>query len=294
VLYLIGFALSSTALFLNFRWFETWNIQRLPVICLNYLVCTVVAFSAHWISSGSQSPEELTNWWFWPFLVGCMFLANFFLTSRSVEQNGVQASSVATKTSLLIPFVVSLALNQFRDFNLLGLGGLVLGLLSILFVGLEKSHRKTASIGNAWILLVAIFIGTGSTDILSQLCVRLWIPESARHAFIVLVFASAFLGSFLWILFQEKSIRVLFSPKIIFAGLLLGIPNYLSYWFILKALDAFQGRGDVVFPAGNLLVILLSSFFSILLFKEQPGFKTWIGLGLSVFSLVFLIFSFLY
>jgi drug/metabolite transporter (DMT)-like permease len=294
VFYLVGFALSSTALFLNFRWFETWNVKTLPVLCLNYLICSIVAYVAHCAASGDLFPNACALWWASPLILGSLFLANFFLTSRSVEKNGVQASSVATKTSLLIPVFVSLALNDFKDFDLWGLAGLVLGFLSILAIGFGKGTVGEQPWGKSKMLLIAIFFGTGFTDILSQISTRNWVPESDRHLFIILVFASAFLGSFGWILRQERSFRSLLSRKSILAGTLLGIPNYLSYWFILKALDAFEGRGDIVFPAGNLLVILFSSFFSILLFKEKPGPGTWLGLGLSAFSLVFLIFSFLH
>jgi drug/metabolite transporter (DMT)-like permease len=74
----------------------------------------------------------------------------------------------------------------------------------------------------------------------------------------------------------------------ILGGLILGFPNFLSFYFLLGALSDFGNSAAFVFPIYNVLSMLTSSFLAWILFKEtlQPLNK--LGLALAVLA-IFLI-----
>ena len=69
-------------------------------------------------------------------------------------------------------------------------------------------------------------------------------------------------------------------------GILLGVPNYFSAKFLLKALDDIAAV--VVFPTYSVATVVLISLAGLVLFKEKLGKKQWIGLGLILAALALL------
>lgn len=277
--------LCSSALYVNFRLFESWNVDRLQVISVNYFVCILLGygFSANEFSISQQ--DFFSPWALLAFALGGLFLANFFLTSLTVEKEGLPSASVATKISLVIPFVFSLVAHQGEGFHLLSLIGLVFSGLAIWFVSGPESSIGSGKI--AW-LPIAVFAGTGLTDVLSQWGNEILVPQSKQSVFVFLVFVGAFLASLVGLALRQTEEGKALHPRTMLAGFVLGVPNYFSYLFLLKALDSFDNQGNIVFPAGNLGVILVTGFVAVLLFKDALSKRKLLGIAFSILSLVFL------
>ena len=75
--------------------------------------------------------------------------------------------------------------------------------------------------------------------------------------------------------------------KSIFSGILLGIPNYFSIYFVLKSLDELGGI--VVFPVLNIGVVLLSTIISFIYYKEQMSLLNWMGISMSCISIILIL-----
>jgi len=73
--------------------------------------------------------------------------------------------------------------------------------------------------------------------------------------------------------------------KNIVGGIALGIPNYFSIYFLVKALRSGILESSGIFTVNNVLIVLLSTLVGILLFKERLLPKNWLGIDLAVFSL---------
>ena len=73
--------------------------------------------------------------------------------------------------------------------------------------------------------------------------------------------------------------------KSLWAAIPLGIPNFLSFYFLLKALDAFQNNGAYVLPIYNISVILLSAIIAVIFFQEKLSNLNKIGLVLAVIAI---------
>ena len=97
------------------------------------------------------------------------------------------------------------------------------------------------------------------------------------------VFFTAFIIGLLKVIWDGKRI----IRKNIIAGIILGIPNYFSIYFILLALKHLGGI--YVFPILNIGVVLLSSIISWLFYKEQMSKTNWIGIVLACLSIIIIL-----
>ena len=70
------------------------------------------------------------------------------------------------------------------------------------------------------------------------------------------------------------------------AGAAVGIPNYFSSSFLLKSLSGLPAF--VVYPAFSAGTLVLVTVIAIIMFREIPGKKTWIGIGLIAAALILL------
>jgi multidrug transporter EmrE-like cation transporter len=71
-------------------------------------------------------------------------------------------------------------------------------------------------------------------------------------------------------------------------GVLLGITNYLSLYFLLKCLEAPGSESSTVFAYVNIGVVLTSFVSGILLFGERPERSRIIGVVLSIIAITIL------
>ena len=74
--------------------------------------------------------------------------------------------------------------------------------------------------------------------------------------------------------------------KSIVGGLFLGIPNYYSMYFLIKALQSKNLESATVFTLINIGIILLTTFFGILLFKEKLLKQNYFGIALAIIAVI--------
>jgi hypothetical protein len=82
-----------------------------------------------------------------------------------------------------------------------------------------------------------------------------------------------------------------FEIKSLVGGLALGIPNFFSIFFLVKALrsDLFDSSG--IFTVNNVAVVALSTLTGIIFFMERLKLKNWIGIFLAILSILLISFS---
>ena len=70
----------------------------------------------------------------------------------------------------------------------------------------------------------------------------------------------------------------------VLAGIILGIPNYFSMYFVLIALE--QLGSIYVFPVLNIRVVLTSAIASRFFYNENMSFTNWIGIFFACISIL--------
>ena len=105
-----------------------------------------------------------------------------------------------------------------------------------------------------------------------------------EHVINVSIFFGAFILSFIFNFYK----RELYQAKNIFGGIVLGIPNYGSLYFLLKALDASNLESSKIFPINNICIVCATAFAGIFIFSEKFNRKKLIGLGMAILSIIFI------
>ena len=67
--------------------------------------------------------------------------------------------------------------------------------------------------------------------------------------------------------------------------MVLGIPNYFSIYFLVKALRSNLLDSSGIFTINNVAIVIISTLLGIVFFKEQLSLKNWIGIILAVISI---------
>lgn len=274
--------LFSSLIFVIFKLFETYKVQTLFAIITNYVVaCTVGILLYQGTVQISTIPKKP---WFWgSFALGALFIVVFNLMAATAQKVGVSVASVATKMSLVIPVLVGIFFYK-EELGALKLLGILLALLAVYFASVKVS---TGSIDKkSFLLPIMVFLGSGLIDVSLNYFRDAYIPKEDSAIFSATVFgAAATIGCVLILLRSFKQTLGL-NIKNIIGGICLGVPNFFSIYFLLRALGNESLNSATVFTLNNVAIVLFSTLLGIVLFKEKLLAKNWFGIGLAVISII--------
>ena len=75
------------------------------------------------------------------------------------------------------------------------------------------------------------------------------------------------------------------------SGVILGIPNYFSIYFLLVAIKSFSLKSAFVFGINNIGIVLLSTLLSVIIFQEKLSSINKFGVLASVLSIILIAYS---
>lgn len=272
--------LFTVSLFIFFKEFDKRNINTHQAITFNYFTAAVLATLLY------NNPLFLTDiiyvsWVYHTIALGIFFVVMFNVMAKTTQKLGISIASIASKMSLVIPVIAALFFQRNLELSMYNYFGIFLALIAIFLTFKKKQETK-----NSIKIAIILFFGAGILDSFLDY-IREKYLESINdfNIFIILVFTIAFLTGFVLIIFKRNKITV----RNIIAGILLGIPNYFSIYFVLLSLDSLGGA--IVFPVLNIGVVLISTIFSYLIYKENLNKENWLGIILACTS-IFLVLSF--
>ena len=273
--------LCSSLIFVVFKLFAVYRINTLLAIVTNYLVACTCGWlffpqSIH-LSALSSQP-----WFFGTLLLGVFFIVIFTIMAKSSQINGVGVTSVATKMSLVIP--VLFAVLYYKDMlSILQVLGILLALVAVYLASTKQSTKLSKR--HLWLPLM-VFLGSGIIDTSIKFMQEDYLRDSEYPIFSSTVFGAASLSGLLFLGTTRLKKPVEFNLKSILGGICLGVPNYFSIFFLLRALNSDSLNSSSVFTINNVAIVLFSTLLGIVLFKEHLSTKNWLGVGLAVISIV--------
>ncbi|MEP2059464.1 EamA family transporter [Maribacter litoralis] len=286
-MYLALSILFSSLIFVVFKLYTKYKVQTIYAIIVNYFIACVVGLLYY------QKPinafEIPQKSWFWgSILLGLLFILIFNLMAATSQKLGVSVASVATKMSLTIPVLFGVFF--YREvLTVLEIIGILLALLAVYFSSLKENKIKAEKW--AFALPILVFIGSGTIDTSIKYFQDAHMPEEEYALFSATVFASAGMFGLLFIGYKSVQQQIKINLKNVIGGVCLGIPNYFSIYFLLKALQHPTWNSASVFTINNVAIVMFSTLLGIVLFKERLTFKNWLGIGLAVFSIILVAFG---
>ena len=249
---------------------------NVSMLAMNYLMCLSIA--AGYTGFGNLFPDHpaLYSTLGMGAIHGILYLTAFVLLQFNTKQNGVVLSAIFMKLGLLVPMVASVCFfgETPEPMQILGF---FIAIGAIILINFETGQ----SVMQFRAGLILLLLGGGCADVMSKVFEQL--GNAALSAqFLLYTFLVAFLlctGLVLWKKERPGKNEVCF-------GFLIGIPNFFSAKFLLRALDTVPAV--IAYPTYSVATIFMVTLAGVLIFKERLGKRQWIAVAQILAALVLL------
>ncbi len=282
--YILFVVILSSLIFVVFKLFDRYKVDTFQAITINYLVASffgILIVGAEFnINLISQKP------WLWhAVFIGFMFILTFVLFALSSQKAGVAITAVFSKMSVVLPVIAGIFLYS-ETLNWLKILGIIstMGAFILIFYKKDKSKIKWAVI----ILPILIFFGNGIVDTSLKFIEHHYISGD-YNLFLTMIFVTALILGILISLFKYLKLKKPFTLHTIIGGTVLGLINYTTTYFMLKAMAVFQS--NVLFPIQNVGIVMMSALFGLVLFREKLSLINWIGIFVSIMAILLIAFA---
>jgi drug/metabolite transporter (DMT)-like permease len=275
--------LCSTSIYLIFKIRNRFDASLPGLVMVNYLVAVILGLVLN-PTPFNISDVLSASWLPIAALVGFLFVIMFLLIGWSSETAGMGITSIATRMSMVIPILFSMLL--FGE--MVTLSKVLKIVLTFLAVMLAIYHRPDRNLKPliAFMPLI-LFIGSGSVDTLVKVAQHHFIPDNDLELFSSTLFAVSFISS-LTLLFKRKNEQKLLGRGTIVLGILLGLVNFGSLYFLINALNRSGLDSSLVFGINNLSIVSLTLLIGNMFFREKLSKINWVGIFLSIICIVLL------
>ncbi len=237
------------------------------------------------LTESSFTFSELPNkpWFIGATCLGALFVSIFFVMAMTAQRNGVSVTSVAGKMSVVIPVIFGVFLYN-ESVTILKIAGIIIALIAVYLASVKE--KSTASKNAGLLFPILLFLGSGAIDTILKFIESNYVTNDDVSIFSGSLFGIA--ATFAGIVLIIKSIkkREAFGLKNVIAGIVLGIPNYFSIVFLIKALQTEGFESSTLFTINNVAIVIVSTIVGILVFKEQFSIKNKIGVALAILGIV--------
>ncbi len=287
MIYLIVSVLISSFLFVIFKLFEVYKVNTLQAIVVNYIVAATTGFLVY---DGNITITEIpqTSWFWGTIFLGLLFISVFNLMALTSQRNGLSVASVAGKMSVVIPVIFGVWAYK-ESIHLLKITGIILALAAVYLTALKENSISKSK--NSLLFPFLLFIGSGVIDAAIKYFETKHLPEGGIPIFSATIFAIAAITGIFILLVKAIKGELTINLKNIIAGICLGIPNYYSIYFLLEALNTEGLESSTLFTINNVAIVMLTTLFGLLLFKEKLIRKNWYGIGLAIISILIISFA---
>ena len=281
MIFLLLSILFSTGLFVVFKYFGIYKIDVLKAIFVNY----IVAFSMGFFFAERQIPISeiyLQPWFSGALFLGALFVSIFFVMAMTAQKNGVSVTSIAGKMSVVVPVFFGIILYN-ESVTFLKIVGIIMALIAVYL----SSVKEEKSEKNGTLLLpILLFIGSGTIDTLLKYIQENYVADEDVSIFSGSLFGIA--GAFAFLILVIKTLKKIesFGYKNIIAGIILGVPNYYSIIFLIKALQNKNFESSTLFTINNVAIVVVSTLVGLFFFKEKFSVKNKIGVAMAVLAII--------
>jgi drug/metabolite transporter (DMT)-like permease len=280
--YLLAVILLNTVLYAFFKVFPRFKVDTLQAIVANYWVC--VATGSIFLGYFPVSSTSITQAWTpWAILMGAGFISIFNLVAYCTRIDGITTATIANKLSLVIPVLFSIFLysEQTGVMKILG--------IALAFPAVYLTTRVKGEEGKVQSLFwpALLFLGSGLLDTLVKFVEQKFLdtPQVQAEYTIHVFSTAAVIGTVLIIVLAALG-KIKLHPRNIIAGIVLGVPNYFSIYYLIRLLNSDYMESSAAIPVSNIGVVVTSSLVALIIFREKANKQRIIGLVLAIAAIL--------
>lgn len=282
---------SSMLLAISFKVLDNLKINAFQAIVANYYVAATMGYLT---ASTFIPPAELPaqSWFIISFMLGFVFILILNVISITTQKLGITVAGVANKMSIVIPVTVAVILYG-DSLNAIKAIGLLMALAAVFLTSKKdnKSAPDQKTDKKLYIFPMLIFFGSGLIDSSINYAQRNYLNDETFPLFLSVIFGTAGIIGTITLLYQMFIKKEQIEAKAIFAGLIIGLINYCSMYFVIKCLNDKLFEPSVFFPVNNMGILAVSTLAAFIVFKEKLSKTNWIGIALALVSIFTIAFS---
>ena len=306
----------SLAIGMIFKYTGRERMDRVTLLTVNY--AAAVATAGVLLAVGGRTMSAGLTWS--PSLLGlaigtgALLIAGFFVLMLATDVAGMSLAIGVMRVSVVIPFLASWII--WNEVPTMAQGaGMGVAAASFFLIAHRPSEplpvlagstgppeaavSERASTGPSSTpasssslkvlgVLALTFASGGAVDVSMKTFQEVFGAANSRVLFLLLAFGVSFLIGAAIVLVRGLRSGDWPEARTVVWGLGLGVINYGSLEFILRAIE--QLPGTFVFPANNIAIVILAAVLGVTVWKETLTRPNRIGLGMAVVALLLLNF----
>ena len=282
MIYLLLSIIASTLIIVLFKLFEKYKANTIQAIVFNYYAAF---FCGIFLYDSKINIKEITSsvWFYGAIALGFLFILIFNLMALTAQRNGLSVASVAAKMSVVIPIVFGIVVYN-EQAGLQKVIGIIFALIAVYLTAVKNNTKFNLRQG--LLLPFAVLLGSGIIDTSIKYIETTYLASNGIPIFSATIFGCAALIGTIILFIKSLKKDFKFDIKSLLGGLVLGVVNYGSIYFLLKALQ-FEGlESSSIFTVNNVAIVMLSTIVGLVLFKEHISNKNWIGIAIAIISIL--------
>jgi drug/metabolite transporter (DMT)-like permease len=261
------------------RYFSDKNLNIQGIITVNYITCLIstLVVNADTLTYQSMKAETLNVY---AFLLGGLFIITFNIMSKTVTHFGIMISSVTQKMSLIAPIMIGV-LFYAENLTIFRIIGIIAAMGAIVVINMP--FNKDPEQKRKWIFWLYPLLTLLLSSIIDAAFYLLGKSTGSKQSamFLATLFCTAATLGILLIIIQKIKNAERIPLHIIPYGILLGVPNFMSIHYLMKAIG--QGwDASLMFPINNVGIIAISMVGALLIFKEKANKFKLMGIALAI------------
>lgn len=279
--------ITITWIFVLFKLFPKYNINTFQAVVFNYLAacsCGLLLYG----NEISYNTFTTIEWIFWAVLCGGMFISLFFLMGKSSQENGVSLTTVIVKMSMAFSMILMIIIYH-EKISTYKITAILLALIGVFLLSKEKkldTNQKSNKL-----LLVILFTGCGLLDFVLNYIqnFKLTTISSSLFSAFGLGLAGIIGASILLYNYYFKREKIVF--KNIIAGIILGIPNYFSIYYLIHSYEVLDLPDSTVLAMLNIFSVIAGLISGYFVFKEKINLIKTVGIVICLISIYLFTFK---
>jgi drug/metabolite transporter (DMT)-like permease len=309
----------SLAIGMIFKYAGRRQLDRATLLTVNYAAAVALALVLLMLGgrevTGGLTPDAAMI--VLSVVTGALLIAGFFVLALATDIAGMSLAIGVMRVSVVIPFLMSWIIWDEAP-TVAQLVGLLLASVAFFLIAWRRrpepesssalamtsgppaaaEHPRIARAAdppetqelevNARVfgVLMLVFLAGGAVDVSMKAFEESFGAQNSRVLFLLLAFGIAFLIGLIVVLWRGARYGHWPTSATVGWGVVLGLINYGSLEFILRAIN--QLPGTFVFPVNNIAIVLLAAVLGVWVWGERLTRANRIGLGLAVVALLLL------